>query len=520
MPKLRGSRTHERLPSSDASPISVSNKKRWSTLMPWLIALVVIAQLAFLGRLGIAKNATFFHSWPELFRKQHSSSGVKVAGVRNSGIRGLGGHRYSGVETCEEWLEREDTVVYSRDFNKDPIWISTSGVKEDVKTCAVNCSFRSKWSRKDDATFKLPKKSKAPRVHRSMESASYYSENNITQARRWILTILLMDGFEIVMTTSLSSDVPVGYFSWAEYDIMAPVIPKSEKALAAAFISNCIATNFRLEALMELEKENIKIDSYGLCHRNRDGGVDKVEILKRYKFSLAFENSNEEDYVTEKFFQSLVAGSVPVVIGAPNIEDFAPSSDSYLHIKDLKDVRSIAEQMKYLAGNPDAYNRLLRWKQEGPTDTFKALLDMAAVHSSCRLCIHIATTIWEKEEKDSDANKRPCKCNNGSETVYHLYIRERGRFEMDSIFLRSGNMTLKALEAVVLTHFKFRKHVPIWKPERPECLRGGDELKVYRIYPLGLTQRQALYTFKFKGDADLKNHIENNPCAKFEVIFV
>lgn len=38
--------------------------------------------------------------------------------------------------------------------------------------------------------------------------------------------------------------------------------------------------------------------------------VDKVEALKHYKFSLAFENSNEEDYVTEKFFQSLVAGIV------------------------------------------------------------------------------------------------------------------------------------------------------------------------------------------------------------------
>lgn len=39
--------------------------------------------------------------------------------------------------------------------------------------------------------------------------------------------------------------------------------------------------------------------------------VNKVEALKRYKFSLAFENSNEEDYVTEKFFQSLVAGINP-----------------------------------------------------------------------------------------------------------------------------------------------------------------------------------------------------------------
>lgn len=73
------------------------------------------------------------------------------------------------------------------------------------------------------------------------------------------------------MTTSLSSDVPVGYFSWAEYDIMAPIHEKTENALAAAFISNCGARNFRLQALGMLEKLNIKIDSYGACHRNHDG---------------------------------------------------------------------------------------------------------------------------------------------------------------------------------------------------------------------------------------------------------
>lgn len=81
-----------------------------------------------------------------------------------------------------------------------------------------------------------------------------------------------------MMTTSLSSDVPVGYFSWAEYEIMAPVQPKTEKALAAAFISNCGARNFRLQALEALEKSNIKIDSYGGCHRNRDGRGKKLYI--------------------------------------------------------------------------------------------------------------------------------------------------------------------------------------------------------------------------------------------------
>jgi glycoprotein 3-alpha-L-fucosyltransferase len=79
---------------------------------------------------------------------------------------------------------------------------------------------------------------------------------------------------------------------------------------------------------------------------------------------------------------------------------------------------------------------LNRWKYEGPSDSFKALVDMAAVHSSCRLCIHLATKSREKEEKSPDFKKRPCKCTRGSETVYHIYVRERGTFEMESIYLR------------------------------------------------------------------------------------
>ncbi|XP_008805273.2 glycoprotein 3-alpha-L-fucosyltransferase A-like isoform X2 [Phoenix dactylifera] len=327
-------------------------------------------------------------------------------------------------------------------------------------------------------------------------------------------------GYNIIMTTSLSSDVPVGYFSWAEYDIMAPMHLKTEDALAAAFISNCGARNFRLQALERLEKLDIKIDSYGSCHRNRDGEVDKIKALKHYKFSLAFENSNEEDYVTEKFFQSLVAGAVPVVVGAPNIQDFAPSSGSVLHIKKLDDVASVAKTIKYLASHPDAYNKSVSWKYDGPSDSFKALMDMAAVHSSCRLCIHLATKIREKEEMTTKFQTRPCKCISSKGTVYHVYVRERGRFEMESLYLRSGSLTLKALESAVLTKFKSLNHSPIWKNERPEVIRGDDNLKIYKIYPVGLAQRQALYSFNFDSDADLRKHVESHPCAKFEVIFV
>lgn len=506
--------SNHRFSRADSSlPIANGNlaapKKKWTNLMPLFVILVVLAEIAFLGRLDMAKNAALVDSWADVFHRSHpggelpmNSDDLSVA--KEGEDRNLG----SEEESCEEWLEKEDAVVYSRDFHKDPILVS--GQNEDWKTCAVGCKFGYGSDKKPDAQIGLHGQAGTATILRSMESSQYYAENNIAQARR--------RGIDIVMTTSLSSDVPVGYFSWAEYDIMAPVQPKTENAIAAAFISNCGARNFRLQALEILEKAKIKIDSYGGCHRNRDGRVDKVEALRRYKFSFAFENSNEEDYVTEKFFQSLVAGSVPVVIGAPNIEDFAPAPGSYLHIKELKDAPEVAKTMKYLSENPVAYNKSLRWKYEGPSDSFKALVDMAAVHSSCRLCIHLATTIREKEEKSAGFKNRPCKCTRGSKTVYHLFVRERGRFEMVSIYLRK--LTLEALESAIWTKFTSMNHVPIWKEERPESIRGGNELKIYRVYPVGMTQRQALYTFKFENNAALRSHVQSNPCAKFEVIFV
>jgi hypothetical protein len=41
------------------------------------------------------------------------------------------------------------------------------------------------------------------------------------------------------------------------------------------------------------------------------GGKTKLDTMARYKFYLAFENNNNVDYVTEKYFQALMMGTVP-----------------------------------------------------------------------------------------------------------------------------------------------------------------------------------------------------------------
>lgn len=54
------------------------------------------------------------------------------------------------------------------------------------------------------------------------------------------------------------------------------------------------------------------------------GYQSKHALLAQYRFTLTLENFIYPGYVTEKIFDSLAAGSIPVYLGAPDIGDFVP----------------------------------------------------------------------------------------------------------------------------------------------------------------------------------------------------
>jgi alpha(1,3/1,4) fucosyltransferase len=76
-----------------------------------------------------------------------------------------------------------------------------------------------------------------------------------------------------------------------------------------------------------------EFDLYGLGWQNvgfktyKGTAAHKVPILKQYKFSICYENmKNGAGYITEKIFDSFVAGCVPVYYGARNITDYIPQN--------------------------------------------------------------------------------------------------------------------------------------------------------------------------------------------------
>jgi hypothetical protein len=199
-----------------------------------------------------------------------------------------------------------------RNYFTDPVLVLAAGLVDGYgpEDCDVPCfhtshqdsysSLRSDSFIKMDLGAGLNVEPSCPyqrKAHLSMESAAYYSSNAIPSDAK--------DRRDLMMTTELRTNVTAGYYSWVDYGIMEPVDFQRKaktKSLGAAFISNCGDKSGRLEVLKGLIENGVSIDSMGRCENNAQEppGRGKVDILRDYKFGMAFENTIWEDYITEK----------------------------------------------------------------------------------------------------------------------------------------------------------------------------------------------------------------------------
>jgi glycosyl transferase family 10 (putative fucosyltransferase) len=228
---------------------------------------------------------------------------------------------------------------------------------------------------------KVSKKSGQLWVAWSMECEAYYPRLNDP---------VFMDFFDLTMTYRLNSDIPVPYLDHGLTGLLRGAPAKKEDGnLLNAFVSSSYNNSGRIEYLTQL-MSRMDVHSYGELFRNslveRDIGREtKLHTMRTYKFTLAFENAIATDYVTEKFYDPLIVGSVPVYLGAPNVEDFAPGDNCFINAADWNPAE-LAQYLIELAENETEYSRLLEWKTRPFRERFVTLIDMVKTHSFARLC--------------------------------------------------------------------------------------------------------------------------------------
>ena len=124
----------------------------------------------------------------------------------------------------------------------------------------------------------------------------------------------------------------------------------------------------------------VKIDSYGHFMRNKwllldRGETTKLRILQKYVFTLALENSIAHDYVTEKFYQPLMTGTIPIYLGAPNIDEFAPGENCFINATDFAGPEELASFLDDI--EPTAYHD---WRRHDLRIPFMQKVDRLAVN--------------------------------------------------------------------------------------------------------------------------------------------
>jgi alpha(1,3/1,4) fucosyltransferase len=102
-----------------------------------------------------------------------------------------------------------------------------------------------------------------------------------------------------------------------------------------------------------------KVDSGG-GHLNNIGKrvEDKLEFIKDYKFTIAFENSSVPGYTTEKLIEPILMKSLPVYYGNPLVErDF--NLNSFIWVKDHSDFNRAIEEIIMLDNDDELYIKKL-----------------------------------------------------------------------------------------------------------------------------------------------------------------
>jgi hypothetical protein len=121
----------------------------------------------------------------------------------------------------------------------------------------------------------------------------------------------------------------------------------------------------RVELAETLLNRQIPVDMYGTFWENNNINIfgeiwNKLIPLESYEFSVAIENSRENNYITEKFYDCLLTDTIPIYCGAPNISDYFDPR-GYIELKEIENLDACVESIIGVLSNTNLYNEKIQY---------------------------------------------------------------------------------------------------------------------------------------------------------------
>lgn len=286
--------------------------------------------------------------------------------------------------------------------NKTSFLVWTTMPINREEPCDVSCTYTSRDRLNADASvyerrgYVPPSDGDKFSIYLQMEGEHYYP--------------IYLNGYHLENSYRWQSPLLKPYFEWVHYhgktNISNPAVSWNDTIDGATFIArNCNARNDRESMITSLRKAGILVDGLSSClntvHVNDKR--NKLAMMRPYKFNLAFENGNVEDYVTEKVYQALASGTLPVYMGAPNIREFVPEN-SIIDVADFDfNVTLLAQHLKECMSNQTLYESYHAWRYKPLPEWFLQKFNFTWVTTECRTCRYLYALSngleWDKENQ-------------------------------------------------------------------------------------------------------------------------
>jgi len=170
----------------------------------------------------------------------------------------------------------------------------------------------------------------------------------------------LIHRFDLSLGLNTISDINnylrVPYYVWANYEQFYSNIKLSKYKNKNLCLVADNAKKFRIHFINSIRKLSLQIDCFGKISGRMipDGYLGKLNTISEYYFNFCPENTYADGYITEKIYQSLYAGCIPIYWG--NIvcdTDFFNMEKVLLINEELSNINEIIDKYSYLINHED-----------------------------------------------------------------------------------------------------------------------------------------------------------------------
>ena len=179
--------------------------------------------------------------------------------------------------------------------------------------------------------------------------------------------------------------------------------------------------------------------------QSNDWSASKLPVLNRYKFNIAFENSNTDGYITEKLSDAFRACTVPIYWGSEGNPAPFPR-EAMIYANDYPNIDALIARMREVDENDALYLSILR---ANPLYSDAFSKKIAAVEAERKEFLHrIAEEALARRTIQEDDLQQSCRCN--PQYTFSRHLRETTQ---SCPALTSKGLTHSFIQNIVHLHF-------------------------------------------------------------------